>query len=118
MNKKILTLVTVVFYVQFNTFSQQPKSPLVESYTEYLQAKNSTLYNLDWIQLGPTINGARVESVQVDPNNPTTMYVAFGSGNLWKTENNGQTWKPIFEDQPVLGIGDIALAPSNSILFM
>jgi len=42
------------------------------------------------------------------------MYVAFGSGNLWKTINNGLTWKPIFENQPALGIGDIALAPSNS----
>ena len=42
------------------------------------------------------------------------MYVAFGSGNLWKTVNNGITWKPIFENQPSLGIGDIALAPSNS----
>jgi photosystem II stability/assembly factor-like uncharacterized protein len=39
--------------------------------------------------------------------------VAFGSGNLWKTTNHGLTWKPIFENQSALGIGDIALAPSN-----
>ncbi|MEP2668770.1 MAG: hypothetical protein ABJH04_07240 [Cyclobacteriaceae bacterium] len=95
-------------------FTQQPASPLVKSYEQYLQKKKSTPYNLDWIQLGPTINSARADAIQVDPNNPGTMYVAFGSGNLWKTTNNGLTWKPIFEDQPVLGIGDIALAPSNS----
>ena len=47
------------------------------------------------------------------------MYVAFGSGNLWKTVNNGITWHAIFEDQPALGIGDIALAPSNpNILYV
>jgi hypothetical protein len=39
---------------------------------------------------------------------------AFGSGNLWKTVDNGLTWKTIFEDQPALGIGDIALAPVPS----
>jgi photosystem II stability/assembly factor-like uncharacterized protein len=39
--------------------------------------------------------------------------VAFGSGNLWKTRDHGLTWRPIFENQAALGIGDIALAPSN-----
>ncbi|MBK7651291.1 MAG: hypothetical protein IPJ20_11950 [Flammeovirgaceae bacterium] len=42
------------------------------------------------------------------------MYAGFGSGNLWKTINNGLTWKPIFENQSAYGIGDIALAPSNT----
>ena len=60
------------------------------------------------------MNSARVEALHGDPNQPGTLYVAFGSGNLWKTTNNGLTWKPIFENQPTLGIGDIALAPSNS----
>jgi len=59
------------------------------------------------------MNSARVEAVQCDPANPGTMYVAFGSGNLWKTTNHALTWKPIFENQSALGIGDIALAPSN-----
>ncbi len=94
--------------------AQQPISPLVNSYQEHLAKKEKTPYNLEWIQLGPTINSARVEALQVDTDNPGTMYVAFGSGNLWKTTNNGLTWKPIFENQAVLGIGDIALAPSNS----
>ena len=39
--------------------------------------------------------------------------MAFGSGNLWKTVNHGLIWKPIFENQPALGIGDIALASSD-----
>jgi len=75
--------------------------------------KESTPFGLEWISLGPVVNSARVESVQADPTNPGTMYAAFGSGNLWKTINGGQTWKPIFENMPALGIGDIALAPSD-----
>ncbi len=68
---------------------------------------------MQWIQLGPVVNSARAESVQGDPNQPGVFYAAFGSGNLWKTINNGLSWKPVFENQSALGIGDIALAPSN-----
>jgi len=96
-----------------SALAQQPESPLVSSFTDYQQLKASTTFGLEWISLGPVVNSARVEAVQIDPTHPGTLYVAFGSGNLWKSVNNGLTWKPIFEDQPALGIGDIALAPSN-----
>ena len=47
------------------------------------------------------------------------MYVAFGSGNLWKTVNNGMSWKPILNEIPSIGIGDIAVAPSDkNILYV
>ena len=59
------------------------------------------------------MNSARAASVQIDPARPATMYAAFGPGNLWKTVNRGLTWKPIFENQSALGIGHIALAPSD-----
>lgn len=42
-----------------------------------------------------------------------TFYVASRNGGLWKTTNNGTTFEPIFDDQTVFSIGDIALAPSN-----
>lgn len=93
--------------------AQQPISPLVESFGAFQKLKQQTPYGLDWISVGPLVNSARVESVQLDPNHPGTMYVAFGSGNLWKTTNNGLSWEPKFNDQASYGIGDIALAPSN-----
>ncbi len=109
----LLTLISVILH------GQQPASPLLSSFEEYKQMKASTQFGVDWIPIGPTINSARADAIQVDIHNPGTMYLAFGSGNLWKTVNNGLTWKPIFEDQPALGIGDIALAPSNSnILYL
>ena len=40
-------------------------------------------------------------------------YVAVGSGGVWKTENRGNTWTPLFDSQDVYSIGDIALDPSN-----
>ncbi len=93
---------------------QQPVSPLVASYQEYLKMKEETPYGLEWIQLGPVLNSALVETFQVDQKHPGTIYLGFGSGNLWKTINNGLTWNPIFENQPSYGIGDVALAPSNT----
>ena len=92
---------------------QAAKSPLLDSWPQYLKMKDTSEFGLEWIRLGPVINSARVDAVQCDPTHPGTMYAAFGSGNLWKTTNHGLTWKAIFENQSALGIGDIALAPSN-----
>ena len=95
--------------------AQEPSSPLFSSFKHYKKAKDVTSFNLDWICDGPVLNSARVEAVQGHPTQPGTMYVAFGSGNLWKTVDNGLTWKPIFENQASLGIGDIALSPNFNI---
>ena len=93
--------------------AQEPGSPLLESFEAYRQAKAESEFGLEWVSLGPVMNSARVEAVQADPDSPETMYAAFGSGNLWKTGDGGLTWKAIFEEQSALGIGDIALAPSD-----
>lgn len=94
--------------------AQESENMLISSFEHYRIAKRNTPFRVKWISAGPVMNSARVEALHGDPNQPGTLYVAFGSGNLWKTTNNGLTWKPIFENQPTLGIGDIALAPSNS----
>jgi photosystem II stability/assembly factor-like uncharacterized protein len=113
--KRLITFLCLINLVGSVCYSQQqPASPLVNSYKEHLLKKDESIYGLNWIQLGPTINSALVETLQVDQNHPGVMYAGFGSGNLWKTINNGLTWKPIFENQSAYGIGDIALAPSNT----
>lgn len=109
----------LVFFTSIFLQAQETASPLLASFEEYKQMKEKTPYGVEWIQIGPTINSARADAIQVDEKNPGTMYVAFGSGNLWKTVDNGLTWKAIFENQAAQGIGDIALAPSNSdILYL
>ena len=117
--KKIILCFLTINLISILTYSQQPISPLVESYEDYKILKEKTPFNVDFIQLGPVKNSARVESIQLDEENPGTMYVAFGSGNLWKTVNNGMSWKPILNEIPSIGIGDIAVAPSNkNILYV
>ncbi len=93
--------------------------PLEASFQTYRTLQTETKYNLDWISLGPTLNSARADVVQLDPAHPGTMYVGFGSGSLWKTVNHGTSWQPVFENQSSFGIGDVELAPSNpSVIYL
>ena len=73
----------------------------------------SAFSRLEWRSIGPANMGGRIADVEGVPGNANIVYVATASGGLWKTVNAGVTWKPIFERQGTISIGDIALAPSN-----
>lgn len=78
-------------------------------------ARTSLFGTLPWQFLGPTNVSGRVTDVAiVEPKGLSyTMYVAAASGGVWKTDNEGVTWTPVFEDHVTTSIGDLALAPSN-----
>jgi photosystem II stability/assembly factor-like uncharacterized protein len=63
--------------------------------------------------IGPANMGGRITDVAVVESRPATMYLATASGGLWKTVNNGTTWKPVFEREPTVSLGAVAVAPSN-----
>ena len=63
--------------------------------------------------IGPTRESGRFVDFAVPPREPWTVYAATGSGGLWKSINNGISWEPIFDSQPVISIGDVAAAASN-----
>lgn len=69
---------------------------------------------LEWRSIGPALMGGRVADVEGVAGDANIVYVATASGGLWKTTNAGFTWKPIFERQGTLSIGDIAIQPGNS----
>ena len=58
--------------------------------------------------------GGRVSDIAIDPRNPGLFYVGFATGGLFKTGDNGTTFEPIFDKQPTLFIGAVAVAPSDS----
>lgn len=69
--------------------------------------------------IGPTAQGMRFTDFAVPLQKPYTFYVASSSGGLLKTENNGQTYERLFENESVISIGDITVAPSNpNILYL
>ena len=63
--------------------------------------------------IGPALTSGRVSDFAFHPDQWQVHYVAFASGNLWKTENNGITWTPVFENESSYSIGVVELDPSN-----
>ncbi|MFQ6045549.1 MAG: WD40/YVTN/BNR-like repeat-containing protein [Gemmatimonadales bacterium] len=68
---------------------------------------------LEWRELGPAVTGGRIADIAAVESKPSVFYVGTASGGLWKTENHGASWTPLFDDQPTASIGDVTLAPSN-----
>ena len=62
--------------------------------------------------IGPALNSGRIADIQIHPHDESIMYVAVGSGGVWKTTNAGTTWTPIFDGQPSYSIGSLAIDPS------
>lgn len=67
---------------------------------------------LEYRLLGPWIGG-RVARVAGVPGDPLTWYAATAQGGVWKSEDGGFEWKPIFDEQLTSSTGSIAIAPSD-----
>ncbi len=70
------------------------------------------------VSIGPSVFSCRVTDVEVNPNDPTEMYVSYASGGLWHSTNNGTTFKPVFEQEASMTIGDIAMDWQRRILWV
>ena len=57
--------------------------------------------------------GGRVVDLDVNPDNQQVFYVAYASGGVFKTENNGHSFEPVFDNQARLTVGDIAISPAK-----
>jgi photosystem II stability/assembly factor-like uncharacterized protein len=68
--------------------------------------------NLRWRLVGP-FRGGRTLTAQGVPGQPNLFYFGAVGGGIWKSENAGRTWEPIFDSQPIASIGAIAVAPSD-----
>jgi photosystem II stability/assembly factor-like uncharacterized protein len=67
---------------------------------------------LRWRMIGP-FRGGRTRAAAGVPGQPNVFYIGVVNGGVWRTDDSGRTWAPLFDGQPTQSIGDIAIAPSD-----
>ncbi|WP_291963130.1 WD40/YVTN/BNR-like repeat-containing protein [Maribacter sp.] len=73
----------------------------------------STLKNLKIRNVGPANMSGRITAIDVVTDHPKTMFVGAASGGVWKSENGGSAWKPVFDEQPTQNIGALAIQQND-----
>ena len=63
--------------------------------------------------IGPAVTSGRVVDIAVDPTDTKRWYLAVASGGVWKTENGGTTWTPVFDGEGSYSIGCVTIDPKN-----
>ena len=109
MKKPALTLMLVLLMVP--ALGSAAKKEKTEEPKTKLNAE--TLSGLELRNIGPAINSGRVVDFAVTPDKRHRFFAATASGGLWKTENAGTTWKPVFDGEGSYSIGCVTIDPSN-----
>ena len=104
----VIAIAVVFSPVQINA---QKKKNKEEEKTEGIDSK--LLSGLKWRSIGPALTSGRVADFAVNPDNQSEWYVAIASGNVWKTINNGTTFKPVFDKYGSYSTAVITMDPNN-----
>ena len=116
--KKLWILLPLVALVFASTWAQRPRSrdaasaPMPEKKAQSA-INDQTLSGLKWRNIGPAFTSGRIVDLAIHPNNDNVWYVAVASGGVWKTENAGVTFTPIFDHEASYSIGCITIDPNN-----
>ena len=119
MSRRSFALTLLLLVAVTALAAQQPSPPPRDSGSVVNQSTDPLLRELRYRSIGPASMGGRVDDIEAVESDPFTVYVGFATGGLWKTTNNGTTWTPLFDEQAVSSIGDVAIAPSNpSVIYV
>jgi photosystem II stability/assembly factor-like uncharacterized protein len=102
-----LALTTLTSWSQLNPTSAEERLKGLQQ--RKLLEEKSVLNSIQFRNIGPAIMSGRVVDLDVNADDPTEFYVAYATGGLWHTTNNGQSFIPIMDSIDVLFIGDIAV---------
>jgi len=99
----VLFILTSTFAVSAEK-DEKPKPGLNEA----------SLKGLQWRSVGPAMTAGRIADIAVNPQDRNQWYVGVGSGGVWKTDNRGTTWQPVFDSEASYSIGCVSIDPNNT----
>ena len=113
----------IILLITVNCATAQIKPTPAAERLSGLQKRNalkekSVLNDIKFRNIGPSNMSGRVVDVDVNPADPTEFYVAYASGGLWYTTNNGQSLVPVFDNENAFSIGDIAVNWRSRIIWV
>jgi len=104
-------LITCLPIIVASAFAVAPISP-AQTGSALQRLDDEFFQELRWRSIGPH-RGGRSLAVTGVPGQPEVFYFGSVDGGVWRTNDAGRTWNPIFDSQPIGSIGAIAVAPSN-----
>jgi photosystem II stability/assembly factor-like uncharacterized protein len=108
MIKRILALALVIT-LSHSAFSQKKTEAEDKSILN-----SGLLATLKFRNIGPALISGRISDLAVNPNNHSEYYFTAASGGVWKTENSGTTFTPIFDSEGSYSIGCVTIDPNNT----
>ena len=117
----VLSLLSAFLLSTLADASGQVKQPEMSAearlawHAEHLKMRDSSPFKeMKWQHIGPTHMSGRITDIAKPLDQPFTFYVTSASGGVWKTENEGTSWIPIFDDAPSAAWGAVAVDPNQS----
>lgn len=101
---KKLSLLLLLSCIVLSGFSQKMKKDIWDS---------DHFKGLTFRNIGPALMSGRIADIAINPNDENQWYVAVGSGGVWKTNNAGNTWIPIFDNEACYATGCVTIDPNN-----
>jgi len=91
-----------------------PSAPRLAGYEKRLAMERSSPFaGLRFRNVGPEVQGGRIVDIDAPRSRPGTLFVAFATGGLWRTDNQGGSWTPLFDRESSIGLGAIAVGDAE-----
>ena len=110
MKIRLLLLFSMTLFLSSSMYAEKKKATETPKNDPW---KSETFSGLKFRSIGPAVTSGRVIDFAVDASNSKTYYVAVACGGVWKTENAGTTYEPLFDGQGSYSIGCVEIDPSN-----
>jgi BNR/Asp-box repeat. len=112
----LILILSFIILISFSVLSfsyTTPQQRMASWELHKKMAQESWFRMFEWKNLGPYFMGGRICDIEGYASNPLRVIVAAASGGLWLTENNGTTFRPLFDSESWIGFGSVAISEKD-----